>query len=625
MLLLKTAVILGMIIGYHKVESCQPELVEDAAELITIGYDRPGRTGKTALYVDTISVEMKDKKKFRDLLTSSCNRRGVASVKIDIRKHGSQEWENIAKDIRITSKHFDDIRNLDPCSIYEVRVSIVPKKGESIILPVVPVGPYYELEPEDISIAKFKSDGDGDHYFKEHFKPNYTKVTDNSFTVQWQPICAKGISVWVRDVDLEEEDGTEKQIKNDIENPTTEVTFDVQHCKNFDVIFEFFLDSEVISDHGYTYDLELLTTDPNKMELKKKFMEHTYDNSSKTLDWDYTKLIDEFDCLDSFSYKLVKDENGDIEDLKDGNFEDSNADKYDVSTIKSECNFGLRTEIEYKTVQGHEDYVNGFELHIKKKDQKDNSIAVKNSSILFEVNPCGAERDAEIVIGLAEVEREGRGIHGRMLESSLTGQVSVDKSMTDIKRSEFDENELKSCVAYKIMLLRRSNNDFKELETADFENPKWNTWKAPTLQGTGHEKSITFNLTDNETGGECSVRHYNINCTKEGEEDTKEKIFQPNEKLLFEDLSPETKYMCKGRIVHTIPGGGELETPLSDIVEVQTVESAPEPSLPPKRETAIETGSQQEPVVGEKSAGLQSGGYLSNIFLFVFIIILKSF
>ena len=135
--------------------------------------------------------------------------------------------------------------------------------------------------------------------------------------------------------------------------------------------------------------------------------------------------------------------------------------------------------------------------------------------------------------------------------------------------------------------------DFKELETADFDNPKWNTWKAPTLHGSGHETSITFNMTDNETGGECSVRHYNISCTEEGREDKKEKMFNPNEKILMEDLLPETTYNCTGRIVHSIPGLGDLdtlETPMADFIVVETaVALEPETTLAPKPDPELET------------------------------------
>jgi len=338
-------------------------------------------------------------------------------------------------------------------------------------------------------------------------------------------------------------------------------------------------------------------------------------------------LIDEFDCLDSFSYKLVKDENGNTEVLMEGNNEDSTQGEFNVGTLKSDCNFAVRTEIEYKTVQGHVDSVDGFEIHIQQPDQRDNSITVNGTNIFFEVNPCVAEHAEDVVIAIAEVEGKERSIHGRMLESGITAQVPVDKSMSDIKRSAFDENDMKSCVAYKIMLLRRSNNDFKELETADFENPKWSTWKAPTLLGSGHETSITFNLTDNETGGECSVRHYNISCTEEGGKNTKEKMFNPNEKLEMEDLSEETKYNCTGRIVHTIPGAGDsntFDTPFSNFIEIKTMTPVPDTTLPRKPESTTAADQTAEPEdVALKSAGQKSGGFLSCLFYFGFLFIFR--
>ena len=218
-----------------------------------------------------------------------------------------------------------------------------------------------------------------------------------------------------------------------------------------------------------------------------------------------------------------------------------------------------------------------------------------------------------------------------MLESTLIAKVSVNKSLSDIKRSEFPEEDLKSCVAYKIMLLRRSNGDFKELETAEFSNPKWNTWKAPTLQSLDTASStITFNITDNETGGECSVRHYNISCTEEGGQNTKKKIFNPNEKLVMEDLLEETRYNCTARIVHAIPGAGEFDTfdtPFSNFIEIGTMKpvAVPETTLPPKPEqTTAADKKPKEEDKGQKSAAQHSGGFLSCLFYFGVIMTFRS-
>jgi len=152
--------------------------------------------------------------------------------------------------------------------------------------------------------------------------------------------------------------------------------------------------------------------------------------------------------------------------------------------------------------------------------------------------------------------------------------------------------DLKSCVAYKIMLLRRSNQEFKELETAEFENPKWDTWAAPTiLQTDNTSNSLTMELTDNETGGECLVRHYEISCTDMDGANTEDKMFQPNEELKLENLLAETTYNCTGRIVHTIPGVADFETPWSDAVVFETSAAPlPEPTttLVPETETSTE-------------------------------------
>ena len=137
-------------------------------------------------------------------------------------------------------------------------------------------------------------------------------------------------------------------------------------------------------------------------------------------------------------------------------------------------------------------------------------------------------------------------------------------------------------------------------------------------------------MTDNETGGECSVRHYNISCTEEGGQNAKKKMFNPNEKLVMEDLSEETKYNCTGRIVHTIPGAGEFDTfdtPFSNFIEIETMKPVPETTLPPKPEpdqTTATVKTPKEEDKGEKSAAQHSGSCLSSLFFLGVIMTFRS-
>jgi len=557
-------------------QGCQPELKEDAASLVTVGYDRQR---SAAVYVNTLSVEMKDRKKFSNLLTSDCNGRSVAMVAIEIRKEGTEEWIEKARDIRLTAKGHDKVKDLDPCAKYEIKVLIKPKgSGETRELPILTVGPFHKLDPQDIAVAKFK--GDAENYYNDHFKYEYSQVTETSFTVKWEPVCALAINFWV---DTDGEETLEKKISNDIDNPTTEVTFDVASCKVFEIGIEIYIDSE---EQNYVeIDLPKVTTSVNKEVLKSMFSKHSYDNTSSVLKWDYTALMEEFECMESFSYKLVKDENGDIQEVLEGNDENQEVKEFTVNSLEAECNFGVRMEVDYVTVEG-QNSVDVFEEHIHKINQKDNAISVDESTITYAVNPCV---ESKIVIGLAEIGEEGTHPSARTLES-LTGTVEVDKSKTEIELSSFDEKDLKSCVAYKIMLLRKtSDQDFKELETAEFKNPKWNSWKAPAISEQDKSStSITFQITDLETDGECLVSHYNISCHDVDGEDTKEKVFRDNEELKIDDLLPETKYNCTGGIEHNIPGFGAFKTSWSESVIIET------PSVPlPEEDTT--SAPQSEP------------------------------
>ena len=125
----------------------------------------------------------------------------------------------------------------------------------------------------------------------------------------------------------------------------------------FDVNVEFTIGSDESQD--MYIELSSVLSDLNKEVLKDKLMEYQYDNISNILEWSFTHMIDEFDCIESFSYKLVKDENGDIEQLLDGNY-----GKFNVSSIVSECNYRIWMNIEYETVDRHVDSLKGFELNI---------------------------------------------------------------------------------------------------------------------------------------------------------------------------------------------------------------------------------------------------------------------
>ena len=61
MLEIRNVLILGSIIGFCRVESCQPEWMEGATDLVSVGYDR---RGSRDIYVDTVSVGMKNKQSF---------------------------------------------------------------------------------------------------------------------------------------------------------------------------------------------------------------------------------------------------------------------------------------------------------------------------------------------------------------------------------------------------------------------------------------------------------------------------------------------------------------------------------------------------------------------------------
>ena len=51
-----------------------------------------------------------------------------------MRKEGTEEWEEKARDIRITAKNYDKVKDLDPCAKYEIRVSHLDEISLNCIL-----------------------------------------------------------------------------------------------------------------------------------------------------------------------------------------------------------------------------------------------------------------------------------------------------------------------------------------------------------------------------------------------------------------------------------------------------------------------------------------------------------
>jgi len=535
------------------VESCQPELAENADSLVTVGYDRQRNT---AVYVDTLSVEMKKKKKFQSLLAPGCNSRRDVTLAIQIRREGSEEWEDLATDIKITARNYDDYKELDPCSRYQVRIVIKPRSGsEERALPIFTVGPFQELDTEEMKITKFK--GDGEQYYADHFKAEYVDVTDKSFTIRWEPICALGINVFVKDWEDEDwEEEPKKRISNDINNPTTQLTFDVTPCKAYEVVFEFFIDSE----EQEIFDTEL----PNvkiaieKKDLKQKFSKYSLDKKSQKIKWNYTGLLDELECVESFSYRLLKEEKGDIEQLFVGDDQDRKENEFDIQSIQSECSVGLKMEVEFVFLEDNHDTIHAFEEFFQNKDEKDNSIQLNDSSILYEISPC-IPSGSELFFAVTEVVEEEEEMDGILPETRLMGMVSVDES-SYLPLSQFEELDLKSCAAYNMKLLRKIEDNYKELESIEFRNPKWKIWETPSLHSEEvSETSITLKITDHETDGNCPVSHYDIRCYDTGAtSDASPTIFDT---LKLTNLSPGTRYNCTGRIVHNISGISTLKSP----------------------------------------------------------------
>jgi len=588
----------------NTVESCQLELVEDAASLVTVGYDRQR---STAVYVDTLSVEMKKKKKFQSLLAPSCNSRRDVTLAIEIKKEGRDEWQELAGDIKITARNYDDFKELDPCSRYEIKIIAKPRAaGKQQELPIFTVGPFHELDSQDKEIAKFK--GDGEQYYTDHFKADYIDVTDKSFTIRWEPICALGINVFVKGEDEDWEEEPRERIINDIKNPTTQLRVDVMPCKVYEVEFEFFIDSE--GQEIFDRELPNVKIAIEKNDLKQKFSHHSFDNDSKKLKWNYTGLLDDLECVESFSYRLLKEENGDIEQLFNGDDQDSKENEFDVKPLLSECNFGLKMEVEFVFLENDQDSIHAFEEQIKHKDQKENIIEQNESNIIYKISPC-IPPGSELVIGLTEVTDTDQEVDGVIPEKKLIGMVSIDESSTSLPISKFERMNLQSCNAYRMRLLKKINGGFLDLDNIEFSNPKWNTWKTPSLHiEKASETTISLKMTDHETNGSCPVNNYDVKCYETGATGGPEPTVYDSLKL--SNLSPGTRYNCTGRIIHKITEANNLETPWTEYIILETTATDI---------AGVEAGSISQPLEMVPKTSSTTGIIPTNILLAIVILL----
>merc|ERR1712151_1336772 len=105
--------------------------------------------------------------------------------------------------------------------------------------------------------------------------------------------------------------------------------------------------------------------------------------------WDYTQVMEDFVCLESFSYKLLKDENGSTKELMDGSCHDKQREEFHIDCPTSDCAFQIRTEIKYETVGGQNDTLDGFRIQVIRKNEVDLSVIETNTTHIEDLAEIG--------------------------------------------------------------------------------------------------------------------------------------------------------------------------------------------------------------------------------------------
>merc|ERR1711962_103975 len=566
------------------------ELKEDAKDLIDVNYfgfsDEQSDDADTA-YVDEVLIKMKGGGAWSGLLKSI--ERGICSarrlkVHAYYKKKTDENWESL-RNKRIQSRDDFEARNLNPCEQYEVKVTAL---SPEVTVGIFDVGPYYRQNFKQ----EYLIDGDNRHYqMYADSASNHINVTgfERSATINVAKMCAKTVAVHVYNNNEKNGDENDEEViiaVNPESNAQQSAKIEgLEPCTEYHVDLRLFLKDNLTAnmeeqEDFFLEDIVSFYTMPDSEHLKDSANVNVVDN---VLTWNFVEFFQQT-CADDDNFHQVSTDftlsiRGDNKSVSDEGRED---------LPKHECDFTVLLAVHY-TKAGIDKEVIAFNKTITGTNDAEDSLKLEAGNIVKTLNPC---EEGQLEITAESINLTGN-LRSRNLPTSINfpGDVATPQPISGV--------EWEGCSDQNITMRREGR------VVANLVIPHPGRNKVFTLleKDTTTNTTVVFKQPDNN----CEVGKFmiEIECkdTQSGEEDSRK--FQLEELLQFTNMTPETKYECKGRLVKTedeevsawtesvvvtthkeVKNVIEETTLVSTLVDVQPTEESS--GLPPEKDPEVE-------------------------------------
>jgi len=448
------------------------ELKVNARDLVTVDYattdEKPVAESDT-VYVDEIVVKMKDEQRYQELLQDGCNSRRHR-VTVYYKKETEEAWTKHGNK-KMTSRGDFEIQNLDPCEIYEVRVTAL---SSETLVGTYKVGPYYSRTFK----KDYLIDRDNEHYLSYvDFSSKHINVTGYETTayVELADLCAKSVAVHVYTND-DISQGIEKIISIDPADKSIQKSFmdSLDACTKYNVALDLFLMTLDASHPGhedvFLSGITSFYTMPNSEDLKGDTYIN-YNEADKVLSWNFKPFFEQ-DCAneDNVEMDFTLEIEGNISLVSEEGSHDVGKDR--------ECDFYVELKVDYRKGNWNRTVL-AFNRTIPGFNEIEDKLILVEGKIVKTVNPCDVSDQEVEVIALTPTARFGSNDTEDM-RVTFPGDLSSPQVISEVK--------WQGCADHSVRLSR----DGRIVADLEIEHPGW-AGVLPLLEIDGKsDRNITF-------------------------------------------------------------------------------------------------------------------------------------
>lgn len=429
------------------------------------------------------------------------------------------------QEIKMEDK-IEHLPNIDPCEVYEISIKI---NDEDLSLGTI--GPFRVTEYSNENI-KMEQD---QKYFEKNFNPTFSQDDDNKIKISWDTFCMI-TKVVIIDADTD----------NEVCSSETEsCSIPVQPCSSYSYWVEF----KVGKGKFELTNQVSSTSKPSQSQLENAFGKVQQGNGF--LKWDFSNVFEKFSCIGLYSYTLSDTQSPEGVLASSGGMisrQDSPPSGSFSTASHMQCGAELVMKLTFTVAEqdGMEYNFTAFEEKVHRTEpETPTTLNVTETEIIVNKDIC-SKSDLKILLEPREQDPTFPKPEPWTLPGSQTSQTFniVEKA-----------DELKPCVAYKAKIMDSN-------EEENIQNPKWKSWKKPTVKLTKDDENVThIEVVDEQTDGTCEISQFTIECGSWNE--------TLKEGVQFE-IENQTKVdECRVSIVHIIRGDEDaFETPMSDVFQI---------------------------------------------------------